>query len=304
MKLTSVIYKILMNVYAIAPFKKMWCYIVRATGIPNEKFYRDMKFYGEFNVSLTPTIGFKLYHQYSTIENEIFWKGIGNSWEDDTVWIFIELAKTSDVIFDIGANTGVYSLISKSLNPQAKVYAFEPVQRTFKRLEKNIAINNFDVTVEQIALSNKSGKQVFYDSLIEHQQSSSLSADKLKNTDWNTDEIVEYEIETITLDDYIERNGIKKIDLMKIDVEMHEPEVIEGFKKYLDVFKPYMVIEVLEDGIAEKLNAVFANNNYRLFHLDKDTLEPKEKIEVVRYKWNYLICTPQQVDRLQKFIRQ
>ena len=41
-----------------------------------------------------------------------------------------------------------------------------------------------------------------------------------------------------------------------------------------------------------------------LFHLDKDTLEPKEKIEVVRYKWNYLICTPQQVDRLQKFIRQ
>lgn len=82
--------------------------------------------------------------------------------------------------FDIGANTGVYSLLSKSLNPKAKIYAFEPVQRTFKRLEQNIAINNFDVTTEQIALSDKSGKQIFYDTYAEHQQSSSLSPDKLK----------------------------------------------------------------------------------------------------------------------------
>jgi len=263
-----------------------------------------MKFEGEFEVHVTSETSFKLYHHNSTIENEIFWKGLGKSWEEDTVWLIAELAKTADVIFDIGANTGVYSLLSKSLNPKTKVYAFEPVQRTYKRLEQNITINNFDVTTEQIALSDKTGKQIFYDTYAEHQQSSSLSPDKLKNTSWNTEKIVEYEIETITLDDYISKKGIEKIDLMKIDVEMHEPEVIEGFKKYLALFQPYIIIEVLESSIADKLNAVFANSSYKIFHLDEqDILIEKNKIEVVTNKWNYLISTPAKAEKLHRFIK-
>ena len=38
---------------------------------------------------------------------------------------------------------------------------------------------------------------------------------------------------TLKLDDFIFQNKIRKLDLIKIDVEMHEPEVIEGFKFYL-----------------------------------------------------------------------
>lgn len=304
MSVTSMIFKFFLGIYKILPLKKQLCQLVRATGIPNKKFYKDMKFEGEFEVQVTSEARFKLYHHNSTIENEIFWKGLGKSWEEDTVWIIAELAKTSDVIFDIGANTGVYSLLSKSLNPKAKIYAFEPVQRTFKRLEQNIAINNFDVTTEQIALSDKSGKQIFYDTYAEHQQSSSLSPDKLKNTSWNTEKIVEYEIETITIDDYISKKGIQKIDLMKIDVEMHEPEVIEGFKKHLALFQPYIIIEVLETVIADKLNTVFANGGYKIFHLDEvNVLIEKNKIELVPDKWNYLVCTPAKAEKLQKFIK-
>ena len=40
---------------------------------------------------------------------------------------------------------------------------------------------------------------------------------------------------------------ITKIDLLKIDVETHEPEVLEGYTKYIHLHKPTMLIEILND---------------------------------------------------------
>jgi hypothetical protein len=69
------------------------------------------------------------------------------------------------------------------------------------------------------------------------------------------------------IDDFIVQNNIDSIDLMKIDVEMHEPEIIEGFKSHLEKFKPIIIIEVLETKVAEKLNTLFDLSEYLIFHL-------------------------------------
>lgn len=37
----------------------------------------------------------------------------------------------SDVIFDVGANTGMYSLLSKSVKPDAQVFGFKPIKKNF-----------------------------------------------------------------------------------------------------------------------------------------------------------------------------
>ena len=71
----------------------------------------------------------------------------------------------------------------------------------------------------------------------------------------------------LKLDDFIIQNNIDAIDLIKIDVEMHEPELIEGFKIYLEKFKPIIIIEVLEKSVAEKLNSLFNLKEYLIFHL-------------------------------------
>ena len=47
----------------------------------------------------------------------------------------------SDVIFDIGANTGIFALVSGAANPKARIFAFEPVSRVFEKLKGNVALN-------------------------------------------------------------------------------------------------------------------------------------------------------------------
>ena len=94
-----------------------------------------------------------------------------------------------------------------------------------------------------------------------------MSPEKLKNLKGYSGDILEYNVASLKLDDYINQNKIKKIDLIKIDVEMHEAEVLEGFKVYLEKFKPIIIIEVLETSVAEKLNSLINLKDYLIFHL-------------------------------------
>ena len=81
------------------------------------------------------------------------------------------------------------------------------------------------------------------------------------------DKMMEYKVQTMTMANYIKKKAIPKIDLIKIDVEMHEPEVIEGFKEYLEEFRPVIIIEVLGINVAEKLNTLFNLKEYFIFNL-------------------------------------
>ena len=266
MKLSSTLFHFLLTLHRINPFKRAFCKLLKLLNFPNEKIYKDINFYGKFKVNLDEK-NFYLYHFGDTISKHIFWKGLFKTWENDTGWIWKELCEVSSTIFDVGANTGVYSLVAKTINKDAQVFAFEPSIDTFKQLQKNNHINNYDIVCEKIALSNKSENQTFYDTPFQNQTSASLSPEKLKNWEGYKGKIKEYNVSCLKLDDFIIQNNIDAIDLIKIDVEMHEPEVIEGFKVYLEKFKPIIFIEVLEKSVAEKLNSLFNLKEYLIFHL-------------------------------------
>ena len=285
--LKSVVYKGVVGTYKILPFKGFVCRAIKMMNIYNKKFYSDLNFNGKFKVNVGDK-SFKMYHHGGKIENETFWNGLFVSWENDTGWIWQQLCKSADVVLDIGANTGIYSLVTKALNPKAKVFAFEPSINTFEKLSLNNKINNFDITCEQIALSNIDGEQIFYDTPNPNQTSASLSPDKLKNWEGYNGEMREYKVKTMTISNYIETNKITKIDLIKMDIEMHEPEAVEGLGKYLELFKPVVLIEVLSDKVANQLNSLIGED-YLRFHLkDNNTAEFVPKFKVVHGKWNYV----------------
>ena len=131
------------------------------------------------------------------------------TWEPLSLNIWSKIVKKKNTIFDIGANTGIYSLVSCALNSKSKTYAFEPNNNFIKAIYKSKIKNKFNIKIENVALSNEEGFVNFDGYQIK------------KNKKLN-------KIKTIRLDNFINFNKIKSIDLMKIDVELHEPEVLEG----------------------------------------------------------------------------
>jgi FkbM family methyltransferase len=303
--ITNALYKVVISAYKISPFKKQLCMLLRSFGLANTPLYKDLKFQGKFKVKLDDKRSFDLEHHGGTIENETFWKGLFKSWENDTGWIWMQLCPHSEVIFDIGANSGIYSLVAKTLNEKASVYAFEPSVNTFKHLERNNRINGLEIICERLAVSDANGDKNFYDFTEDSQTSASLSPDMAKNKD-NTDhihydgELLEYDVRTVTLSSFIQENNIKKIDLMKLDIEMHEPEAIIGLGEYLALYKPITVIEVLSDDVAERLNKLIGEDFIKINLISENHSELAKQFKGSSSNWNYLFFHKDQEARIKQ----
>lgn len=145
-----------------------------------------------------------------------------------------QLLSNCNRAIDIGANVGVWSYWLSKYAKQ--VESFEPNPKVFNAL-KNIKIKN--VNSYNIALSNKTGS---VDLLIPKgskgfsNQGASLSSIKVQG------EHKSISIEAKRLDEY----NFLDVDFIKIDVEGHEHEVIEGARETIKKFKPTMVIEMEE----------------------------------------------------------
>lgn len=278
--------KILKKVYGLIPFKREFYSFLKLFWKPKQSIYQHLHFIGVFKVFLNNTNFFKIKHYGYEIENEVFWTGLTNGWEKESITLWIKLCENQEVIFDIGANTGIYSLIAKTVNPKAKVYAFEPVSRVFAKLKENISLNQFDITPIEKAVSNSDGTATIYDTASEHTYSVTVN----KNTTSPQTEIIETTIDTVTLNSFIKQHNIKGVGLMKIDVETHEPEVLEGFSDFILQFKPTILIEILNDEVGKKVSNLVSPLNYLYFNInEKGGVRQVDKITKSDY-YNYLFC--------------
>jgi FkbM family methyltransferase len=274
------------KIYKNIPFKKHVFYLFRWMKIPNN-LTKHLYFEDIFKVKFSQ-YSFLIRHYGFQLENEIFWRGLTNGWEKISIKLWIELSKKSSVILDIGANTGIYSLISKSVSPSSKVIAFEPVTRVYQKLNANISLNNFDIITAELAVSNLDGEAIIYDAPTEHVYSVTVNKNLsgLKDT-------IETKIKTQKLSSYIKQHQISHIDLIKIDVETHEPEVLEGMEEFLFLFKPTLLIEILNADVADKIQNLIADINYLYFNID-EVNSPKLVSKLGKSDfYNFLICSPE-----------
>jgi len=146
--------------------------------------------------------------------------------------VFASHLREGMTVMDVGANLGLYTLvISRAVGPSGKVYAFEPVPEIFARLQEHIAMNNAtNVIPLQLALSDRKGTAKMFvkggvSSLFVHV----------------SDKIVEVQVER--LDDFVEREGIERVDAIKIDVEGAELMVIRGADRIIRRDKPILMVE-------------------------------------------------------------
>jgi len=274
------------NIYRIIPFKQQILTLLKFFWSPPHSIYQHLYFKGTLKIKIDKTHAFKIIHYGHTIENDLFWKGIFGSWEKHAMKGWANLCKDSDVIFDIGANTGVYSLVAKSVNPGADVHAFEPFQPIHIKMTKNTAINGYNIKANCAAVSNYTGDGVIFTEDAEFAYSVTVNQNL-----WIKDKAaIKLDIKTITLKDYIDQNNITSVDLMKIDVETHEPEVMEGFGEYFNNFQPILLIEVLTEEVVKKLNQYFLpSKNYNIYHVDEENGIKKTEALFIHKYYNFFV---------------
>lgn len=278
--------RLLKKIYSFLPFKKPVFSLLKRTFKPSQRLYQHLHFKGFFKVEAAPGRSFEIYHHGAIEENEIFWNGLLGGWEKKTISLWVQLAPHSDVILDIGANTGIYTLVAQTLNPAAEVHCFEPIPGVVRLLERNIHRNHFPSRIHPIGLSNYTGEAKIYLA-----KGTDFAYSVTVNKNFLQQEADELTIAVKTLSDVIEEERIDRIGLMKIDVESHEAEVLEGMGHYLKAFRPTIFIEVLDEEMGRKLTAIFAGMNYLYFNINDETgtIRQTEVITKSDY-WNYLLC--------------
>jgi FkbM family methyltransferase len=197
------------------------------------------------------------------------------------------LAEKSAVTFDVGAYVGFFTLLAAHANPQARVFAFEPMTAIYQRLCQNIELNALqNVTTTFGAVSAEEGEaEFFHQEGLELPTSSSLSFDFMKTAE----NIISTKVKVFQLDKFAQENGIEKIDLMKVDTETTEPDVLIGAKNLLKKHQPDIVCEVLA-GRAEgqKLKEILAPFGYKFYLLTSEGATEQEAIEGHPEFLNYL----------------
>ncbi len=281
--------QILKNIYRRVPFKRQVFTIAKTFVTPGERVYKHLHFQDDFSVRVDETHSFKIKHNGLELENSLFWVGMNGGWEKTSMSLWTKLVKNAEVIFDIGANTGYYSLVAKSLNPNSKIYAFEPIAESFHTLEYNNRLNDFDISCFDYAASNADGEAKIY-SAPDDFYAVTLNKDYLDKKDISSVPTV---IKVFRIDTLVNKLNIEKIDLIKLDVETYEAEVLEGLGEFLDKFRPTLLIEILNDTVGQKIEAMVSGKDYLYFNIDEETGSIRQVEQITKSDfYNYLICNP------------
>lgn len=142
---------------------------------------------------------------------------------------WMKAARYANTIFDVGANVGLYSLLAASVNPTAKIYAFEPTASIQAEFETNLRLNQIQtVQIESFAVGATSASGFLHRSegpTGDNEGTNYVTAGKLRESDT--------EVHMISLDDFCQQRGIETIDLLKMDIEGGEYDALVGAKGLL-----------------------------------------------------------------------
>lgn len=143
--------------------------------------------------------------------------------------------KNNSVVIDAGANIGIFSVMAANICPEGKVYAFEPAPSTFDILRQNVApYKNVQAYCSALGMRFGEGDlRITRSSFSNGMVDSEMNVGRVIN-------VTKVPVETI--DDFVEKNNLERVDFIKIDTEGYESKIIEGARKTIAKFSPAMAM--------------------------------------------------------------
>lgn len=195
---------------------------------------------------------------------------------EPTLSFLADLVRPGDVVLDVGANFGVYSLVlSARIGDAGRCFAFEPGEDALSQLRRNLARNSsLPIEVVPLALSDREGTAALF-------HTGGPTTFSLAGTGGEAEE----GIKTMTLDAWASDRALTSVDVMKVDVEGHEPEVFVGGQQLLRRTKPLIMFEISGSALARghhELGASFdvlSEMGFGMYRYDAGQLAGIEKAE-------------------------
>lgn len=200
--------------------------------------------------------------------------------EKATTELFKKIVKEGDVVVDLGANIGYFTLLAaKLVGPEGKVYAFEPEPKNYYYLQKNIKLNNYNyVLAFQKAVSDRNGKTKLYICDYDTGHHTINKFNGIENySKGRTTKEKSIEIETITLDDFL-KGKVNQVDVIKMDVEGAEALALagmdnilkknKGIKMFVEFFP--LLIENMGNSSREFVRKILEDYKFSIYIISDD----------------------------------
>jgi FkbM family methyltransferase len=254
-------------------------------GLLPDSLYRRLPVERSFHVQVPGTKGFNYTSlRRDGVGRDLYWRGIGH--DGTTIREFSSRCERASVVLDIGANSGLFTLLACTINPKTQVIAFEPAPEVRLQLEANVKANGFEnrCDIRSEAASDSNGTASLH---LPHESwtSASLNADGYHGLAGNT-----ITIKTVTVDSIADAS--LTVDLIKIDVEGFEDKVLDGMQKTVSRCAPVIILECNAGGPASALNAFLSRNRYECSLLGEELRQAAQIDPALdRNHFNWL-CSP------------
>ena len=181
---------------------------------------------------------------YEPIDKSILLFGYYEDQQIDYTFDYLKKNKI-DHFFDVGANSGIYSLIIAQRFTKMKILSFEPIKKTYLKLKKNISLNKNIINIKNIktfnfGLSNNESK-LKMKALVRDSHVQLGGFGVMESYDKESDFYTETAIFKSADNIFDYKN---KSLCFKIDVEGHELFAIKGLKKIFLNNKIFLQIEI------------------------------------------------------------
>ncbi len=167
-----------------------------------------------------------------------------SSYEENVTRVLLKYLKPNIQFLDIGANIGFFSLLVASQCPDSTVISFEPDVENFKLLQMSRIYNGFETRIQphQLAVSDRN-ETILLTGVGNNDNSGAkvTSNDRETLAQFTQSPYSNFQtIQAVQLDSFLANT---KIDLVKLDIEGHEPFAIQGMLNLLKQNQPVILVE-------------------------------------------------------------
>ena len=190
---------------------------------------------------------------------KILWN---KSYEPASLTLWNILSKSMDIVIDIGAHTGIYSIVAAK-DSQCKVISLEPMALNIARLVVNKTYNNLgNINPIAAACSHSAGKILFNPFRNLEYLTSGNSLESIASDNIHT-------IETTTIDNLSKHLDKNTKLLVKVDVEGHEHHVLRGALKTITSLRPIFLLECIDKDAGHECTEILNKYEYQYFNINE-----------------------------------